>query len=78
MRITLLDQDYNSKYCQVEVAEDRLFRGDKIPDIQARRRQRDDLQVHQAITSGSKDWAGYIRNSLCLKLEAQWRKGWGH
>lgn len=30
MRITLLDQEYNSKYCQVEVAEDRLFR-DLLP-----------------------------------------------
>lgn len=30
MKITLLDPEYNSKYCQVEVSEDRLFR-DLVP-----------------------------------------------
>jgi hypothetical protein len=30
MKITLLDPEYNSKYCQIEVTEDRLFR-DLLP-----------------------------------------------
>jgi hypothetical protein len=30
MKITLLDPDYNTKYCQIEVTEDRLFR-DLVP-----------------------------------------------
>ena len=30
MKFTLLDPDYNSKFCQVEVSEDRLFR-DLVP-----------------------------------------------
>ena len=30
LKFTLLDPDYNSKFCQVEVSEDRLFR-DLVP-----------------------------------------------